>query len=202
MPVTTLDSRTALVVIDLQAGSIGVDMAPHTAADVVARSARLAVAFRDHGLPVVLVNVAAAPGVRTDHNPEGAPFVMPEQALPVVPELGQAGKRITKRTPGAFTGTGLEDYLRSQVVTQVVITGVAATVQQAFELGFHVTTPTDAMSDPDPARHEFSVTHHFPQRAETGSTEDVIALLAARPVTRTASALHRLAKAPDRQPER
>lgn len=72
MPITALDSQTALVVIDLQAGSVGVDMAPHTAADVVARSARLADAFRGHGLPVVLVNVEAAPGVRSDHNPEGA----------------------------------------------------------------------------------------------------------------------------------
>jgi len=186
MPITTLDPRTALVVIDLQTGSVGVDMAPHAAADVVARSARLAEAFRGHGLPVVLVNVAAAPGVRSDHNPEGAPFAMPAQALPVAPELGKADKLITKRTPGAFTGTDLEDYLRGQGVTQVVVTGVAtgdgvaATVQQAFELGFHVTTPTDAMSDPDPARHEFSVTRHFPQRAETGSTEDVIELLATR----------------------
>ncbi|SEG82010.1 Nicotinamidase-related amidase [Actinacidiphila yanglinensis] len=188
MPITALDDRTALIVVDLQAGSVGVDMAPHAAADVVARSARLADAFRGHGLPVVLVNVAATPGVRSDHNPEGTPFVMPEQALPVAPELGTGGKRITKRTPGAFTGTDLETYLREEDVTQVVVTGVAtgdgvaATVQQAFELGFHVTTPTDAMSDPDPARHAFSVAHHFPQRAETGGTEDVIALLAARPV--------------------
>ncbi|MCE0764152.1 isochorismatase family protein [Pseudonocardia kujensis] len=187
MPITTLDPKTALVVIDLQAGSIGIDMAPHTAADVVARAARLADTFRKYGLPVVLVNVAGAPGVRSDHNPDGAPFEMPEQALPVVPELGEPDKLVTKRTPGAFTGTDLEDYLRGQGVTQVVITGVAtsdgiaATVQQAFELGFHVTTPIDAMADPNPVRHEFSVTHLFPQRAETGSTEDVVALLAADP---------------------
>jgi nicotinamidase-related amidase len=186
MPITALDARTALVVIDLQAGSVGVDLGPHTAADVVARSARLADAFRGHGLPVVLVNVAAAPGRRSDHNPAGAPLVLPEQALPVVPELGEADKWITKRTPGAFTGTGLADYLRSRDVTQVVVTGVAtgdgvaATVQQAFELGFNVTTPTDAMSDPDPGRHDVAVTRHFPQRAETGRTDDVIALLAAR----------------------
>ncbi|KAA9148179.1 isochorismatase family protein [Amycolatopsis acidicola] len=185
MPIKTLDPKTALIVIDLQAGSVGADMAPHPAADVVARSARLADAFRRHGLPVVLVNVAAAPGVRTDHNPEGTPFELPEQALPVVPELGEPDKLITKRTPGAFTGTGLEEYLRGQGVTQVVVTGVAtgdgvaATVQQAFELGFHVTTPIDAMADPDPGRHEFSVTHHFPHRAETGSTDDLVTLLAA-----------------------
>ena len=184
MPITTLDARTALIVVDLQAGSVGVDMAPHTANEVVTRAAALADAFRGHGLPVVLVNVAAAPGVRSDHNPDGAPFVMPEQALPVVPELGAADKRITKRTPGAFTGTDLEDYLRDRDITQVVVTGVAtsdgvaATVQQAFELGFHVTTPIDAMTDPHQERHEHTVTHHFPQRAETGSTEDLIKLLA------------------------
>lgn len=185
MPITTLDPRTALIVIDLQAGSVGVDMAPHTAAEVVARAARLADTFRDNGLPVVLVNVAAAPGVRSDHNPEGAAFELPEQALTVVPELGAADKLITKRTPGAFTGTDLEDYLRSEGVTQVVVIGVAtgdgvaATVQQAFELGFHVTTPIDAMSDPDQGRHEFSVTNHFPQRAQTCSTDELVTLLAA-----------------------
>ncbi|GAA3546000.1 hydrolase [Amycolatopsis ultiminotia] len=187
MPITTVDPTTALIVIDLQAGVVGIDLAPHTAADVVARSARLADAFRSRGLPVVLVNVAAAPGLRTDRNPDGTPFALPEQALPIVPELGAADKLITKRTPGAFTGTDLEDYLRGQGVTQVIVTGaatgdgVAATVQQAFELGFHVTTPIDAMSDPDPDRHEFSVTRHFPQRAETGSTEDLLTLLAATP---------------------
>jgi len=184
MPISTLDARTALIVVDLQAGSVGVDMAPHPVADVVARAAALAEAFRARGLPVILVNVAAAPGVRSDHNPAGAPFEMPEQALPLVPELGAADTVITKRTPGAFTGTGLERYLRDQGVTQVVVTGVAtsdgvaATVQQAFELGFHVSTPIDAMSDPHRERHEYSVTHHFPQRAETGSTEDLIKVLA------------------------
>ncbi|WP_037362387.1 isochorismatase family protein [Amycolatopsis orientalis] len=184
MPITALDPRTALIVIDLQAGSVGMDLAPHAASDVVARAARLADAFRSRGLPVVLVNVAAAPGVRSDRNPSGAPFELPAQALPVVAELGAPDKLITKRTPGAFTATDLERYLREQGVTQVVVTGVAtsdgvaATVQQAFELGFHVTTPTDAMADPLADRHEFAVTHHFPQRAETGSTDDVLALLA------------------------
>lgn len=37
----------------------------------------------------------------------------------------------------------------------------------------------DAMTDPDLGRHKFSVTHHFPQRAETGSTEYLVTLIAA-----------------------
>lgn len=184
MPITNLDAKSALIVIDLQAASVGLELAPHAAADVVARSAALADAFRGRGLPVVLVNVAGTPGVRSDRNPGGAAFELPEQALALVPELGAADKQITKRTPGAFTGTGLEAYLRGEGVTQVVVTGVAtsdgvaATVQQAFEFGFHVTVPTDAVSDPEPALHEHSVAHHLPQRAETGSTEDLIKLLA------------------------
>ncbi|MFD0070181.1 isochorismatase family protein, partial [Streptomyces sp. NPDC127574] len=61
MAVTTIDPRTALVVIDLQHGIVGnPGVAPHPAADVVERSARLADAFRGHGLPVVLVRVTAA----------------------------------------------------------------------------------------------------------------------------------------------
>ena len=54
-----LDPKTtALVVIDLQRGIVARQTAPHAAADVVARSAKLADAFRDAGATVVLVNVA------------------------------------------------------------------------------------------------------------------------------------------------
>ena len=51
---------TALVVIDLQRGIVARDVAPHTAADVVSRSARLADAMRRAGGRVVLVRVAYA----------------------------------------------------------------------------------------------------------------------------------------------
>lgn len=183
MPFTTLDPKSALIVIDLQAGIVGIDGQPHPVPDVIARSVELANAFRKHGLPVVLVNVAGAPAVRTDADHEATPRVLPEAALPIVPELGEADKRVTKRTPGAFTNTDLEAYLREQGVTQVVVTGVATgvgvatTVQQAFELGFHVSAPTDAMTDADATSHEYSVTHHFPKRAETGTTAELLEVL-------------------------
>ena len=185
MPLTTLDPKTALVVIDLQAGIMGIEATPYSTAEVLARNVELADAFRAHGMPVVLVNVAAAPAVRTDRNPTGTGMELPEAAIALAPELGTADKVVTKRTPGAFTNTDLESYLRDQGVTQVVVTGVAtgngvaATVQQAFELGFHVTTPLDAMTDSDQAWHEFSVTHLFPKRAETGTTAELLALVEA-----------------------
>ena len=72
MTLTTLDTHTALVLIDLQAGIVARPTAPHSGADVVKRGRELAEAFRAHGLPVVLVNVVdGAPG-RTELDPKAA----------------------------------------------------------------------------------------------------------------------------------
>lgn len=186
MPFTTIDPKTALIVIDLQAGLAGIEGKPYSLAEVVERNVRLADAFRAAGQPVVLVNVAAAPGVRTDANPEGKAMELPEAAIAILPELGEGDHYVTKHTPGAFTGTDLEAHLRKEGVTQVVVTGVATgngvavTAQQAFELGFHVSAPLDAMTDSDQDSHDYHVEHFFPRRAETGTTAELIELLGAR----------------------
>lgn len=57
MAVTTLDAKTALVIIDLQNG-IAAYPTVHPMAEVVKPATALAGAFRRKGLPVVLVNVA------------------------------------------------------------------------------------------------------------------------------------------------
>ena len=74
MPLTTIDARSALVVIDLQKGIIGM-LGADASREVVARSARLAEAFRARGLPVVLVNVSGMPPGRT--SAPGPPFRSP-----------------------------------------------------------------------------------------------------------------------------
>lgn len=121
MTVTRLDPGTALVVIDLQRGILGTPTV-HPLGDVVARAASLAAAFRRHRLPVVLVSVdGAPPGRRTER-------ARPRMALSagwtdLLPELDRQPEdhAVTKRTPGAFTATGLEAHLRACGVTQVVI---------------------------------------------------------------------------------
>ncbi|RYD26152.1 MAG: isochorismatase family protein, partial [Verrucomicrobiaceae bacterium] len=65
MPVTQLDTRTALVVVDLQKGIISNPMA-HPVEGVLKNAGELATAFRRHGLPVVLVTVAGAPPGRVE----------------------------------------------------------------------------------------------------------------------------------------
>ena len=56
MAVTTLDPKTALIVIDLQKGIVTLPTV-HPTSEVVKHASQLADAFRRHGLPVVLVNV-------------------------------------------------------------------------------------------------------------------------------------------------
>jgi nicotinamidase-related amidase len=182
MVVTTLDPRTALIIIDLQKGIVAFPTV-HPVGEIIKHSAELADAFRRKGLPVVLVNVdAGAPG-RTEQAPRTKDF--PAGWADLVPELNQQPQdlTVTKRTWGAFTNTGLEQLLKNLGVTQVVIVGVAtsagveSTARFAHELGFHVTLAVDAMTDMNLDAHTNSITRIFPRIAETGTTQEIIALL-------------------------
>ena len=53
MPVSKLDSRTALIVIDLRKGVLSLTGGVHPIGEVVNHANALATAFRRHGLPVV-----------------------------------------------------------------------------------------------------------------------------------------------------
>jgi nicotinamidase-related amidase len=182
---TTLDPNTALVVIDLQRGVVALPAAAHPMDTVIANSAALADAFRAHGLPVVLVNVSGAPSGRTERSGAGA-MIRPEGWDILIPELNQqpSDHLVTKKTRGAFTGTDLEQYLQENGVTQVVVAGVAtgsgveSTARHAHELGFNVTLATDAMTDMNADIHENSVTRIFPGIGETGTTAEILSLLA------------------------
>ena len=182
MTVTTLDPKTALIVIDLQKGIVA-RPAAHPIDDVVTHCVALTEAFRGRGLPVVLVNVAGGARGRTEQ-PRG-PMDLPAGWTDLIPQLNRQPRDhvVTKHTPGAFTNTGLEAHLRALGVTQVVIVGVATsngvevTARQAFELGFNVTLATDAMTDLRADAHAWSVTQVFPRIGETGATREIIDLL-------------------------
>ncbi|WP_217545055.1 hydrolase [Streptomyces sp. GbtcB6] len=190
MSLSTLDPRTALVVIDLQQGIVGMPTQPHTGPEVVARTVELADAFRARDLPVVLVRVSfaadfadAVPG-RTERQARGLAF--PEGWDVVVDELaGRDGDiHVTKHNWSAFHGTGLDVQLRRRGVTQIVLTGIAtsigveSTARDAYAHGYHVTLATDAMADADAEAHRGSVERIFPRLGESGSTAEVLELLA------------------------
>ncbi|MEO3876143.1 isochorismatase family protein [Nonomuraea sp. B12E4] len=190
MPVTTIDATTALVLIDLQNLVVGLPTTPTTGSEVVARAVELADAFHHHNAPVVLVRLTAnADG--SDAVPGRTEIPRPPGPLPagwdaIVDELtGHPGDIIvTKRTWSAFYGTDLDLQLRRRGVTQLVLAGIAtsigveSTARAAYEHGYNVTLVTDAIADRDAEAHHHTVERIFPLLGESGSTAEIIGLLA------------------------
>ena len=186
MALSTLDPDTALIIVDLQKGIVGLP-GLRSLSEIVTHASALVHAFRTQRLPVVLVNVAGrAPG-RTEQLPREAGG-RSEGWTDFIPELDQQPGDIvvTKRTWGAFANTDLEARLKARAVTQVVIAGVAtgtgveATARQAYEQGFNVTLAIDAMDDVRPEAHDYSIKNVFPRLGETGTSREIIDLLPTR----------------------
>lgn len=184
MALTTLDPRSALLVVDLQNAIVALPTV-HPADVVVQKAGELAESFRAHGLPVVLVTVAGqAPG-RTEQPIRSGGGPQPERPmdLPEALNPGPNDHRVTKRSRSSFTGTGLTEYLRAAGVTQVVLAGIATSIavessaRDAYENGFNVTFALDAMTDLRAEAHEYSLTRVFPGLGESGTTSQIQALL-------------------------
>lgn len=182
MTLTAIDPKAALILIDLQKG-VTRQATAHPVEQIIERCSALAALFRQHRLPVVLVNVTGAAPGRADQKRSMAS--LPPDYAELVPELGQQPQDhvVTKRTWGAFSNTDLHDYLRENGVTQLVIGGVASsigvesTARFAHELGYNVTLAVDAMTDMNADAHYHSVTRIFPRIGECAHTEEIIALL-------------------------
>lgn len=182
MPLTQLDSIAALVVIDLQKGTTSFPTV-HPLSEIIDRTAQLARAFREHGLPVVLVNVTGAAPGRSD---VGRPkFSLPPDWAELVPELQQQATDhlVSKQRWGAFLGTALDDLLRQRGVTQIFMTGVAtsigveSTARSAYDLGYNVVLVVDAMTDRDADAHRHSVEKIFPRLGEADTTDNVLKMI-------------------------
>lgn len=182
MALTTLDSKTALIVVDLQKGiSSYPTLIP--ANEVAKRASTLIQTFRLHHLPIVLVNVAGRASGRTEQTRTGSSFSA--DFADFLPELNQQPHDyvVTKKTWGAFTNTDLEAHLKSLGITQVVILGIAtsvgveSTARQAYEFGYNVTLAIDAMTDMTEEAHQYAIAKIFPKLGETGTTQEIIEIL-------------------------
>jgi len=194
-PLELAAAKTALVVIDLQAGILARPVAPHVSADVLERSAKMCEHFRAVGAQVVLVRVSfAADGSDALSQPCDEPMARarPEGWDVLSPALGSGPRdiHITKRQWGAFYGTELDLQLRRRGITTLVMCGIStnigveSTARDAWERGYAIVFAEDAMASFDAAAHAFAVKNIFVRLGRVRSTSDVMAGLAAPPENR------------------
>lgn len=189
MPITTLDEKTALVVIDMQKGILGMP-AVHPVAGVLANVVRLADAFREKCLAVVLVRVGwgsdRADAVKSRNQSGWPQFTPPPDFFEYADELRADPSRdvlVHKRQWGAFYGTDLDLQLRRRGITNIVLCGIAtsigveSTARDAWERSYNLTFASDAMTDRDADAHDRAMRIIFPRIGEIGTTDDVLAKL-------------------------
>ncbi|MCQ8240948.1 hydrolase [Rhizosaccharibacter radicis] len=184
----TLDPvTTALVLIDLQNGIVGIPhLAPRSGAEVESAGRALAERFRAAGAPVVLVNVGwSADGGDMLRSPVDRPMPRPEGGLPpgwsdLVDGLAQpTDLRVTKHQWGAFHGTNLDTQLRRRGVRTIVLAGIAtnagveSTARQAWEHGYEVVIAEDATASISAEMHEFAIGKLLPMIARIRSSAEI-----------------------------
>jgi nicotinamidase-related amidase len=179
-------SRAALVLIDLQRGVTARQLAPRSAADVIATSAKLATGFRQHGGLVVLVHVTfAADG--SDAPPREVDEPFPQQKPPagwdqfvdeMTPQPGDVV--ITKRQWGAFYGTDLDLQLRRRNRNTIVLGGIAtnfgveSTARDAWERGYRLLFAEDAMASMSADDHNYAIKRILPRLGRVRSSAEIL----------------------------
>jgi nicotinamidase-related amidase len=183
--------RTAIVVIDLQKGIVGMPGGgPHTKPAVIANAARLLTAARAAGAQPILVHVGVAPDGADRLKPNSDQPMRMTGALPpdwaeLIPELDRQPTDlvILKRQWGAFYGTDLDLQLRRRGLSTIVICGIAteygveSTARDAYERGYELIFAEDAMTGSTAESHSNSVERIFPRMGRVRSTEQILAAL-------------------------
>lgn len=178
---------TAFLLIDLQKGILARQLAPHSAADVLARSNALVKQFREVGGLVVRIKVSwtkdhgDAPANNVDEPtlrpPGGFP---PEWAEFPDDPVALGDLVIVKRQWGAFYGTELDMQLRRRGIKTVVLCGIAtnfgveSTARSAWEHYYDVVIAEDACTSMSAEMHEFSIRKIMPRLGRVRQTSEIV----------------------------
>ncbi|WP_055554195.1 cysteine hydrolase family protein [Streptomyces sp. NBRC 110028] len=184
--------HTALLAMDIQNGIVGRVADP----DYLPRLARAVDAARSAGIPVLHVVV----GFRSGH-PEVSERNMSFSALgaseaftpvdpgaAIHPDIAPRPDEpvITKKRISAFAGSDLELVLRSQGITDLVLTGVAtsgvvlSTLRQAADLDYRLTVLADGCADTDEEVHRVLTEKVFPRQATVTTVDAWVEAVAAQ----------------------
>ena len=144
-------SKKALLVIDIQNDYFengAWELVGSTQASL--KAAQILEHFRKNNDPIVHIQHFAVDGNMPFFHPETFGVEIHENVKPLEGE-----KLIQKNYPNSFRDTDLLEYLKSQGVTEVVVTGmmthmcVDATTRAAKDFGFEVTVIADACASKD-----------------------------------------------------
>lgn len=183
-------AHTALVMIDLQHGTVARELAPYTGDQVVGNCVLLAQEMRIRGAMVVYVHVlvgemVALPADAPLRKP-GAPAPPPD-ASQLVPEAGVEATDvvIVKRQWGAFYGTPLDQLLRRRGIRTIILGGIAtnygveSTARAAFDRAYALVFAEDAMSSMSAEAHHFACQNTFRNMGRLRSTAHILDALRA-----------------------
>lgn len=181
----SLDQIMALLVMDMQAGTLGRLPDPSAFVDRVAKAIDKA---RYHNIPIIYVVVGFRKGT-PEINKNNKTFSAsrerwaqsdPEEMMKIDPKLNPSINDIIviKRRISAFTGSDLEVLLRSYGTKHLVLTGFAtsgvvlSTVREAADKDYQLTVLSDGCHDMDEEVHRVLITKVFPRQAEVIAIED------------------------------
>ena len=138
------DNNPALLIIDVQKGLSEASLGSRNNPDAEANISALLNAWRKQGQPIIHIrHCSVEPDSPLRAELPGNAYKDEVQPLP-------GEREFTKSVNSAFIGTGLEQYLRSNRISAVVVVGlttdhcVSATIRTASGLGFDVTLVSDA----------------------------------------------------------
>ncbi|HKJ62601.1 MAG TPA: isochorismatase family protein [Hyphomicrobiales bacterium] len=180
-------SDTALVLIDIQNGTLAFPLSPYGREDLIGRSAELCRAFMEAGAMIVKVRIAFSPdgGDRLSQAVD-MPMMLPEGGFPdgwsdIAPEIDKfpAALTITKRQWSAFFGTELDLQFRRRGIRTVVLAGIAtnfgveSTARDGWQLGYAMVIAEDACTSLGADMHEFAIGKTLPRVSRILATSDI-----------------------------
>jgi nicotinamidase-related amidase len=180
METNSKNLATALLIMDVQAGTIG-RVADSAAllrtlgqAITAARSAQVPVIYVVVGFRKGIPEISAATTNKSFSALKNAGFPGIEEPIQVDPAVApQPGEMVvTKRRVSAFAGSDLEVILRGHKIEHLVLAGIAtsgvvlSTVREAADKDYRLTVLSDGCADMDPEVHVVLINKVFPRQAD------------------------------------
>lgn len=183
----------AVIVIDMQVDFFTHERLARNRAQLVASTNRLAGAAREHGVPVIWIKTEYEPDLRDasiEIRKKGIHVVIRgTDGAQLLPELDgrDVDVALVKKRYSAFFGTTLDDLLRANGCSRLIVAGVnthacvRSTVVDAYQRDYVVILARDCIDSHDPEHHRVSWEYMDGKLGEALGVAEITALLAEAP---------------------